>query len=191
MAGSAQTDSGRRWSRWRIAAWGAAAAVLLLPLIAMQFTDEVNWGPGDFALAAALVIGVGMSFELALRRTGSHAYRAAAAVALAAAFTLAWANLAVGVIGSEDNPANLMVWGVLAVGIFGALAARFQPRGMARALAATALAQVIVDVLTLLSGLGFAGPITAFFAALWLLSAWLFRKAAREQVRLGAVRERA
>ena len=54
---------------------------------------------------------------------------------------LVWINLAVGIIGSEDNPANLMYGGVLAVGVAGAVAARFRPGGMARALAATALAQ--------------------------------------------------
>jgi hypothetical protein len=50
-------------------------------------------------------------------------------------------NLAVGVIGTEDDPANLMYVGVLAVGIIGAIIARFRPHGMARTLFATALAQ--------------------------------------------------
>ena len=70
-------------------------------------------------------------------------------------------NLAVGIIGTEDNPANLMYGGVLAVGIVGAIIARFQPHGMARALVATALAQALVAVIALIAGLGFAGPITA------------------------------
>jgi hypothetical protein len=52
---------------------------------------------------------------------------------------------------------------------------------MARALVATALAQVSVAVIALITGLGFTGPITVFFAALWLISARLFSKAAREQ----------
>jgi hypothetical protein len=156
------------------------AAVLLLPLVAMQFTDEVNWDLADFAFAGALVAGVGVLSELAVRRASSRAYRAAAGVALATAFILIWANAAVGIIGSEDNPANAMYVAVLAVGIAGALIARFRPRGMARAMAATALAQVLVAVIALVAGLGSAGPITVFFTALWFLSAWLFRKAARE-----------
>ena len=56
-------------------------------------------------------------------------------------------NLAVGVIGSEENPANLMFGGVLAVGIVGAVVARFRPRGMARALVSTAVAQTTVGVI--------------------------------------------
>jgi hypothetical protein len=41
--------SGRRGSRWRLAIWGTAALILLLPLLAMQFTDEVAW---DLAVEA-------------------------------------------------------------------------------------------------------------------------------------------
>ena len=111
-----------------------------------------------------------------------------------AAFILVWLNLAVGIIGTEDNPANLMFGGVPAVGIVGAVIARLQPHGMARALVATALAQALVAVIALTTGLGSTGPswpgdilvLTGFFAALWVGSALLFRKAAREQVSAGA-----
>jgi hypothetical protein len=147
----------------------------------MQVTDEVDWDLADFASAGALLVGVGVTYELAARKTASRAYRAAVGVALAAALILVWMNLAVGIIGTEDNPANLMYGGVLAVGIVGAIVARFQPHGMARALVATALAQALVAVIALIAGLGFTGPITVFFAALWLISACLFRIAAREQ----------
>ena len=91
-------------------------------------------------------------YELAARKTGNIAYRAAVGVALAAALLLVWINLAVGIIGNEDNPANLMYIGVLAVGTIGAIIARFQPHGMARALFATALAQGLVVVIALIAG---------------------------------------
>jgi hypothetical protein len=175
VAGNIEGDGGWRRSRWRIAAWGTAAAFILLPLLAMLVTD----GLGDFAFAVALVVGVGLTYELAVRTTDNRAYRAAVGIALAASFILVWINLAVGIIGSEDHPANLMYWGVLAVGIVGAIIARFRPRGMARALFATAMAQGLVAVIALIAGLGFTGPITVFFSALWLASAWLFRNAAR------------
>jgi hypothetical protein len=148
--------------------------MLLLPLFAMQVTDEVDWDVADFALFGAMLVGAGGTFELAARMTGNNAYRAAVGVALAAAFILVWMNLAVGIIGNEDNPANLMYGGVLAVGIIGAVIARFQPHGMARALVATALAQALVAVI---AGLGYTFILTGFFVALWLISAWLFRKA--------------
>lgn len=96
-------------------------------------------------------------------------------------------NLAVGIIANEENPANLMYGGVLAVGIIGAVFARFQPLGMARALVATALAQTAVAVIALIAGFGDTLILTGFFVALWLTSARLFRKAARERTSAGAV----
>jgi hypothetical protein len=180
-------EGGTGWRRrWRLAAWSVAALLLLLPLVAMQFTDEVNWSLADFVVFGALLAGVGGAFELAVRTTRNAAYRAAVGVALAAAFLLVWANGAVGIIGSEDNPANAMFGGVLVVGIVGAAFARFRPRGMARALVATALAQVTVAVIAAVAGLGHIFVATGFFGALWLASSWLFRRAALEQAAPGA-----
>lgn len=190
----AENNSIRRTSRWRIAAWGSAAFLLLLPLCAMQVTDEVDWGVADFVVFAAMLIGAGGAYELAARRAGNTAYRAGVGIALAAAFFLVWLNLAVGLVGGEDHPANLMYGGVLAVGIIGAVGARFQPCGLAHTLAATALAQVLVAVIALVSGLGSAEAnwsggvvvLTGLFATLWLISAWLFRKAAQGQMSAGS-----
>jgi hypothetical protein len=193
MAGNAESGGGRRGSRWRIAAWGTAALMPLLPLVAMQVTDEVDWDVTDFAVFGAMLVAAGGTYELAARMTGDTAYRAAAGVAIAAAFILVWMNLAVGIIGTEGNPANLMYGGVLAVGIIGAIVARFQPEGMARTLVATALAQALVAVIAVIAGMGYpASPpleilgVNALFAVLWLMSAWLFRKAAHEQAPAGA-----
>lgn len=154
--------------------------LLLVPLVAMQFTDEVRWNLADFLVAGALLFGAGATYQLLATRTENLAYRAGAGVAVAAALMLVWANLAVGLIGSEDNLANLMYLGVLAVGIAGALVARFQPRGMARALFAMALAQALVAMIAL--GLPSSRPlelvaINGFFVALFAGSAFLFRRA--------------
>ena len=189
MAGNMESTGGRRGGRLRIAVWGVAALLLLLPLAAMQFTDEMNWDETDFLVFGAMLAAACGTYELAARITVNSAYRAAVGVAVAAAFLLVWMNLAVGIIGSEDNPANLMYGGVLAVGIVGAVIARFRSVGLARAMSATALAQASVGVIALSAGFGSAAPsfpeavvvLTGFFAALWLISAWLFRKAAREQ----------
>lgn len=189
MAENAASGGGRRMRFWRIAPWVIAALLLLLPLAAMLFTDEVKWDPSDFAVFGAMLLGACGAWELAARMTSNSAYQAAVGVALAAAFLLVWINLAVGIIGSEDNPANLMYGGVLVIAIIGALIARLQPLGMARALAATALAQASVAMIALIAGLGSTGPIlflAGFFATLWLLSAWLFRKAAQEKAPAGA-----
>jgi len=171
------------------------AFILLLPLLAMQFTDEVVWNLTDFVVAGALLVGTGFMYELVARKGRNIAYRAAVGIALAAALLLVWMNLAVGIIGNEDNPANLMYIGVLAVGLIGAVIARLGPRGMARALFATALAQAFVAVIALMiwkpsvtsdsSGWGSAGVLgvfglNAFFAMLFVGSALLFRRAVRE-----------
>lgn len=159
------------------------AFVLLLPLLAMQFTDEVVWDLADFAVAGVLLFGAGLMYELVARKAGNIAYRAAVSVAVAAALLLVWMNLAVGIIGNEENPANLMYIGVLAVGLIGAVIARFQPRGMARALVAMALAQMSVAVIAQIAGLGFTFILNGFFAALWVGSALLFRRASATGLR--------
>jgi hypothetical protein len=167
----------------------ATAFILLVPLLAMQFTDEVAWGVFDFAVAGALLGGTGLIYQLAARKAGNIAYRAAVGVALAAALLLVWMNLAVGVIGEPDDLANMMYVGVLAIGIIGAGIARFRPNGMGRALLATAIAQALVAAIALIAGkhqlplssvseiLGLNG----LFVALFIGSAWLFRHAARKQ----------
>jgi hypothetical protein len=125
-----------------------------------------------------------------------NAYRAAVGVALAAAFILVWLSLGVGVIGADGDPANMMYFGVLAVGLIGAIIARFRPHGMARALFATALAQALVAVIALIFGLGYPWSppleilvLNGFFVALFVGSALLFRYAAREQTPAGAGQE--
>lgn len=171
----------------------AAAFLLLLPFLAMQITHEVVWDLADFTVAWTLLFGAGITYALVARRMSDIAYRSAVGVAVATVLLLVWMNLAVGLIGNEDNPANLMYGGVLAVGIIGTVLARFQPDGMARALFATALAQGAVAVIALIAGMQHAGGssvleilgLNGFFAALFLGSAWLFRKAAREQPAAG------
>jgi hypothetical protein len=171
----------------------ATASLLMLPLLAMQLTDQVVWDLTDFAVAGALLLGTGLLYELAARKTGPIAYRLAFGVALGAALLLVWINLAVGIIGSEDDPANLMYLGVLAVGIVGALLARFRPHGMARAMYATARAQALVAATAVVFRLGSPASgalellaLNGFFVVLWVGSASLFREAARREVGRGA-----
>ena len=167
----------------------ATAVLLLVPLLAMRFTGEVQWTALDFAVAGAMLFGAGLSFVLLARGARNIAYRLAAAIAVMAALMLVWGNLAVGLIGSENNPANLMYAGVIAVEIIGALAARGRARGMSRALLATAIAQALVAVIALVGGLGASEPpgwlgilvLNGFFFALFAAAAWLFARAARSK----------
>jgi hypothetical protein len=75
---------------------GATAALLAVPLVAMQVTHEVHWGPGDFAAAAALLFATGAGAVLAWRHFRGSAGRAAAVGAAVLLGALVWAELAVG-----------------------------------------------------------------------------------------------
>ena len=180
---NAGDNGGRRGSRWRVPLWAVAAVILLLlPLLAMQVTDEVVWNLADFLIAGGLLFGTGLTYELVARKMGGSAYRAAVGIAVVTGLLLVWVNGAVGIIGSEDHDANLMYAGVLAVGVLGAVIARWEPDGMARAFFTTAAAQAAVAAVALVAGWGSPRDImlaTGGFVALWLLSASLFRKAAR------------
>jgi hypothetical protein len=165
----------------------ATAILLLVPLVAMQITDEVVWSLADFVTAGGLLFGTGLAYVLAAGRGGTIVYRAAVGVALGTALSLVWANLAVGIIGNEGNPVNLAYFGVLAVGFIGALIARLKPQGMARALFATAIAQGLVAAAALIAGMHRSPEssvpeilaVNGFFIVLWVGSALLFRRAAR------------
>jgi hypothetical protein len=151
----------------------------------------------DFVFAGALLFGTGLAYELIARKGGTIAYRAAVGVACPTALVLIWINAAVGFIG--DGPVNLLYVAVPAVLILGAFMARFQPHGMALALFATALAQMLVPVIALViwkaggqdlliepnsphppfaPGVVKVFALNAFFAALWIASGLLFRRAA-------------
>jgi CDP-diglyceride synthetase len=182
-------ERGRGPNPWRIAGWGIAALLLLLPLVAMQFTHEVNWTAFDFMFAAVMIGAVGIAFELTVRATRNNAYRGALAIALAAAFLLIWINGAVGIIGDEDNPLNLLYIGVIAIAFGGMAIARFRAKGAARAMTMAAIANAAVGILAVVAGrneppgiLGLIG-LNGFFVLLFLGAARLFGIAADKQQR--------
>lgn len=74
----------------------ATGLLLLVPAIAMQFTDEVAWGPGDFVVAAVLLFAAGAAIVLARRRIARPAPRMAAVAAIALGAAVVGAELAVG-----------------------------------------------------------------------------------------------
>ena len=155
------------------------ACVLLVPLVAMQFTDQVQWDLFDFLLMGSLLFGIGLAYVLLARKAGTPVYRAAVGTALATVLLLIWINAAVGIIG--DGPVSSLYLGVVAVLFIGAAVARFKPRGMVRALCATALAQALVPVIALILGVPDFSPgvlpvlgLNAFFVLLFVGSAWLF-----------------
>lgn len=74
--------------------------LLLIPIIAMQFTENVNWTLLDFIVAGALLLGAGLLCELVLRKVKTIKFRIAICIALLILFFLIWAELAVGIFGT-------------------------------------------------------------------------------------------
>ena len=145
-----------------------------------------------FLPLVVLVAGLVLVYKVVVAtKPRNTAYKFAAGLALAAAFFLIWVTLAVGIFGPPD-PLEVVA---LAVGGIGAIIARFEPQGMARALFAAALTQALVAVIALISGS--ASPVywpqeltlNGIFVALFVGSALLFRYAAREQAPEGAAPE--
>ena len=74
--------------------------LLLIPLIAMQFTNEVNWTLFDFVIAGVLLFGTGLIGELVIRKINKINYRIIILLVLLLALLLIWAELAVGIFGT-------------------------------------------------------------------------------------------
>jgi hypothetical protein len=179
----------------RLIRWAVIVALLLLIPLVLTIRDGGvegvgwNWTPFDFVVMGSLLFGSALTYELIARKMTDNAYRIAVGVAVTTSLLLVWINAAVGIIGNEGNDANLMYFGVLAIGIIIATVTRFQPEGMARALFATAFAQATVALIALFFfASATPGPLqilalNGFFVASFLGSALLFRHATRKHGR--------
>src|SRR6188508_503896 len=121
--------------------WVALITALLLciPLVAMLFTDEVNWSVVDFIIMGILIFSTGFAYVLLTRLSPNIIHRFAVALAIGSTFLLIWVNLAVGLIGSGPNAANLMYIGIVAIVIIGTFFSRFTMKGMERVMFTTAI----------------------------------------------------
>ena len=175
-------DGGGSAIPWRPIGWAIPIVLLSLPLI-----FRAPWTLGDYIIAATAFAIVGGAIEVAVRKSTDKWYRGGAAMALLTALLLLWINGAVGIIGNEGNPANLMFVVVILMAVAGSIAVRFEAAGMARAMAVAAGAQALIAAGAFSYGLGAMEPpgllgvimLILAFAVMWLLSAVLFAKAAR------------
>lgn len=83
-----------------VGVFATTVAILLIPLVAMRFTDEVQWTLFDFVVMGVLISGTGLLMVLASRKIKSDNHRAVVIVALLVACLLIWAEGAVGVFGT-------------------------------------------------------------------------------------------
>lgn len=85
------------WKVLRILGWGAAAFIMLAPLVAMRFTSEVNWTAFDFAFMGGLIAVCGAAEEITLRLVKTETGRVIGTGVILGVFVLVWAQGAVGV----------------------------------------------------------------------------------------------
>ena len=166
-----------RLPRWRIALWGGALLALALPYLTMQVSSEMNWTGFDFLVFGLMLAVACGGVELAVHLSDKNSYRIAAILALGGGFLMVWANLAVGIIGNENNPQNMLFFGVLAAGLIGALLARFKACGLAATLRVMAVLQLLLGIAAWALGWAFLPVFTLFYVALWWMAARLFAKA--------------
>lgn len=140
----------------------------------------------EFALLGLFMFGLFATFRFLVRRaSGNRFFKYGMALTLLAAFLLFWVNGAVGIIGSENNDANMLYLGVVLIVFGGIVLVRFTALKMKRVALAAACAMVMIAVVALATGLGVSGPIwpwdvvwiTAFFSGMWFLASWFFNKA--------------
>lgn len=190
----------------RLSVWALVVGIILLtPLVLTLMNPNAgiyggpgggwDWSLSDFVIMGTVLSSLGLAYELIGRKLSQKAkgaskkvYRAAFVVGLLGAFLLFWVNGAVGIIGSDDNPANLLYGAVFVVGLFGSLIARFKPRGMAYTLFTAAVVQLSVPLFALFvwpaqTSWGAAGVngvfvFNAIFAVIFAASGMLFLSAA-------------
>lgn len=160
---------------WRALGWGSVIALILTPLVAMQFTREVNWDETDFIVATVIFGIVGGLIELAVRLSSNWFFRIGAMFAVLAGFMVVWANLAVGLIGNEDNPVNLWFGAVLIIAIAGSIAARFRGRILPLAMFLAGALQVAIGIFAGILGSDLrGGKFTIFLSVAWFIASLFF-----------------
>ncbi|MDP5140834.1 MAG: hypothetical protein NWP83_10260 [Spirosomaceae bacterium] len=74
--------------------------LLSIPLIAIQFTDQVNWVVSDFIVMALLLFSVGLACEITIRNVQNPKFRVLISLIILIAFMLVWVELSVGIFGT-------------------------------------------------------------------------------------------
>lgn len=158
------------------------AAALSWPWIWMAAAGSSGEGAVADLLSLGLLPTIIIGAFILYKETKSHPtiYKWAFTSTLAAVFLLVWIIPAVGIFGRSGDPADLIYFGVIVVGVIGAFIFRFRPQGMARTLVAMAIAQMLAGLTGLILGWGFTLVLNGFFAVLWLGSAYLFSRAAQD-----------
>lgn len=79
---------------------GGTCLLLLIPLIGMQFTSEINWSLSDFIAMGILLLGLGFTCEFVFRKITNKTYKLGLIALIVIVFLLIWIELAVGIFNS-------------------------------------------------------------------------------------------
>lgn len=80
--------------------YSAVAVILSIPLIAMQFTNEVNWTASDFLIMGVLLFATAFAVDLVLKKVKTFKSRLILVLGIVALLMIIWAEMAVGIFGS-------------------------------------------------------------------------------------------
>lgn len=161
-------------------------SILVIPLIAMQFSTHVNWSFSDFIIMGVMIFMTGSSYVLITRYAPNITYRLAMGSVIGFTFLLVWINLAVGLIGSGPHIGNLLYMGVIVVILVGTYLSDFKTIGMARAMFAVVISLGIVAGIQFFLGIqNYPGSsveeiiaVNGFFMMLYAVSSLIFKYAA-------------
>ena len=147
----------------------------------------MNWTLFDFVVAGGLLTTTLMAGWVIFRRGHSAAHRLAGGLAALGALVMVWANGAVGLVSTPDDSANLLLLGVLPIGLMIAVIERFRAEGLVRGFAVMAVLQLAAGITIFAMGWGAGGAawpfdllgVTLVYAGLWGACAWLMRRGTR------------
>jgi hypothetical protein len=168
----------------------ATISILMVPFIAMMFTNEVNWSPADFIVMGGLLMFAGTGYVVIANLSDNLTYKLGTALAALSGLLLIWVNLAVGFIGSSGHAANMLYLMVYVTAIGGLLKYKLTAKGMAKTMFVTAWVQILVPVIAWTiwpeSLSQSPGPLklmllNGFFAGLFVSAGLLYRRAESHQ----------
>jgi hypothetical protein len=166
-----------------------SALLMLIPFTFSLFSEEMDWSPFDYILIWTLLFFTGLTYSFITRNSIDTIYRLAVGLAVVSGLMLTWANLAVGLIGSEDNPINLSYMFILALGILVSFFVRFKAMMMTIIMVTMAFLLLVVGVVALFMDMHLLPHssvtqiigVTGFFMLPMLVSAILFYQAHIDQ----------
>ncbi len=163
--------------------------LLLFPLYGEFYIDGWNWGPMGFVAAFVMIFSTLLIWELITRKSTSKFYKTGVGLAMFGCFAIIWWNLAVGFIGWEDNPINILFFLIVLIALGWGIVAKFNSKWSERAMYVTAAAQFVAPIIGLLMWQGATtfregGAIeiltrNLFFVLIWIMAALCFRYAAK------------